>query len=81
MRSSRLVFPWSTWPKTVTAGEYGNVSSKAAPDVAATALGATACYCFWCWLREGDWHLAIICSLLLGFVQLTKMTWVILYAL
>ncbi len=50
------------------------------PDAAAAALGVTAHYAFWRWLRAPDWTKAVIVGVLLGLVQLTKMTWIILFA-
>ena len=51
------------------------------PDTAATALGVCACYAFWKWLQSGGVGLAYGTGLLLGLVELTKFTWVILFAL
>lgn len=51
------------------------------PDAAASSLGCLAGYRFWKWLRSGDWVDALLCGLALGFAELAKMTWVILFAL
>jgi hypothetical protein len=50
------------------------------PDAAAAAVGVTANYSFWRWLKAPDWTKATIAGVLLGVVQLTKMTWIILFA-
>ncbi len=50
-------------------------------DVAAAALGAAASYLFWHWLKVPDWKGAVIAGLMLGFAELTKTTWVVLFPL
>lgn len=50
-------------------------------DVAAAATGALSGYTFWCWLRRPRWQLACIAGAALGLAQLTKMTWILLFAL
>lgn len=56
-------------------------SATICPDAAAAALGVAACYVFWRWLKGPDWSEALLAGLLLGVVQLTKMTWLILFAI
>ncbi len=51
------------------------------PDMGATALGATAAYVYWKWLKRPGWWLALAAGLALGLAQLTKTTWIILFAL
>ena len=51
------------------------------PDTGATALGVTAAYVFWKWLKQPGWLLALGAGLALGLALLTKTTWVILFAL
>jgi len=51
------------------------------PDVAASAVGFTACYLFWRWTKRPSWFLALLAGLALGLAQLTKMTWIVLFAL
>lgn len=51
------------------------------PDVAATSLGLTACYSFWCWLKEPTWWRTLISGLILGIAELTKTTLMIYYPL
>lgn len=51
------------------------------PDMGATALGVTAGYCFWKWLRQPHWGTAALAGLALGLAELTKTTWVLLFAL
>jgi hypothetical protein len=50
------------------------------PDAPAAAVGASAIYCFWKWLRLPNWKLSVFCGLLLGMAELTKATWIVLYA-
>ncbi len=56
-------------------------SATICPDAAATALGVAAGYYFWRWLREPDWVNALTVGVVVGLAQLTKMTWVFLFAL
>jgi hypothetical protein len=51
------------------------------PDMGATALGVTAGYLFWKWLKEPRWEFAALAGSALGIAELTKMTWVLLFAL
>jgi hypothetical protein len=51
------------------------------PDMGATALGATAAYVFWKWLKQPSWPLALASGLTLGLALLTKATWIILFGL
>jgi hypothetical protein len=51
------------------------------PDVPAAALGVTACYFFWNWLKAPGWPAALVAGLTLGLAELTKSTWIILFAL
>src|SRR5665213_3275064 len=51
------------------------------PDMGATALGVTAGYFFWKWLKEPYWELAVLAGLALGAAELTKTTWIILFPL
>jgi len=53
----------------------------ATPDIGATALGLAASYAFWHWLKAPTWHQSLLCGVLLGLAELTKFTWVILFAL
>ncbi|MFN0054711.1 MAG: ArnT family glycosyltransferase [Planctomycetales bacterium] len=51
------------------------------PDLGATALGLAATYAFWLWLRDPcrEWTLAAGGAL--GFAELTKFTWIVLFGL
>ena len=51
------------------------------PDVGATALGVAAAYVFWKWLKRPSGGLALAAGVVLGLVELTKMTWVVLFPL
>lgn len=60
-----------------------NVLANAAmitPDAGASALGLAGCYAFWRWLEEPGWSRAIVAGVSLGILELTKTTWLILYA-
>ena len=51
------------------------------PDSAATAFGIGAGYMFWRWLKKPAWNRAGLAALLLGLVQLSKMSWFFLFGL
>jgi hypothetical protein len=51
------------------------------PDAHASALGLTACYSFWLWLRSPSWRLTIFTGLLLGVAELSKTTLILLVPL
>ena len=51
------------------------------PDVPAAALGAVACYTFWCWMRKPTWLGAIGAGAVLGAAELTKTTLIVLFPL
>ncbi|MGL6193708.1 MAG: ArnT family glycosyltransferase [Thermoguttaceae bacterium] len=51
------------------------------PDAHAAALGITAAYCFWKWLRTPTWKLAILAGIILGIAELSKFTLLIFYPL
>jgi hypothetical protein len=51
------------------------------PDTGAGALGLTAVYCFWRWLRRRSWGRAAVAGLVLGLAELCKATWVLLFLL
>ncbi len=55
-------------------------SATICPDVAAAPLGIAACYFFWRWLKKPDWFFALLAGVVLGLAELTKMTWMILFA-
>lgn len=50
-------------------------------DGAATAMGVGAGYTFWRWLKLPSWPRALIAGIMLGLAQLSKMTWLPLFAL
>ena len=56
-------------------------STTICPDSAAAALGVTASYFFWRWLREPSWANVLTSGVVLGLAQLAKMTWIALFAL
>lgn len=51
------------------------------PDCAASAFGLGATYLYWRWLRQPTWGRAGAAGLVLGLAQLTKTSWIILFAL
>lgn len=51
------------------------------PDVPAAALGISAAYAFWLWLCEPTWYRALVAGSALGFAQLAKMTWLVLFGI
>ncbi|MCX7428934.1 MAG: hypothetical protein NTW96_25315 [Planctomycetia bacterium] len=50
-------------------------------DVGAAALGVTAAYALWMWLREPSWLRTLLAGTGLGFAELTKTTWILLFVL
>ncbi|HEX7376914.1 MAG TPA: hypothetical protein VF278_07365 [Pirellulales bacterium] len=50
------------------------------PDVAAAGMGAAACHAFWRWLRQPTWLAAAAAGGALGLAELTKFTWLVLFA-
>ncbi len=51
------------------------------PDIAATSCGALAGYCFWRWLKNPSRRTVVAAGATLGIAELTKTTWIILFAL
>jgi len=49
------------------------------PDVAAASIGIVGLYTFWHWLKNPQWKRAITAGICLGFMPLTKMTWIIAF--
>ncbi len=66
------------WCASPTIIAHGQVITA---DVGAAALGVTAAYCFWCWLREGSWSSALAAGVTLGLAELAKTTWIVLFGL
>jgi len=50
-------------------------------DLPAASLGITANYYFWRWLRKPTTQRAFVAGICLGLLELTKLTWLLLYAL
>lgn len=63
---------WSFCPNILGHG------SCITPDAHATALGLTANYLFWKWLKQPGWERAAAAGTALGFALLSKTTWIIL---
>ncbi len=51
------------------------------PDAHATALGLTASYAFWCWLKDPAWIRATVAGIALGLAELAKTTLILFYPL
>ncbi|MCR4414448.1 MAG: glycosyltransferase family 39 protein, partial [Thermoguttaceae bacterium] len=51
------------------------------PDAGAAALGISAAYLFWRWLKRPNWGRAFLSGAALGAAQLTKFTWLPLFLL
>jgi hypothetical protein len=66
---------WACCPNALA---YGHLI---VPDTGAAALGAAAAYLLWRWLRRPVWGRAVAAGVVLGLAQLTKTTWIILFAL
>lgn len=69
------LFLWCVCPNMLGHG------ALATPDVAASALGVSAGYCFWRWLRGPRWLNAIGMGIVFGLAALTKTTLLILFPL
>lgn len=49
------------------------------PDVGSAALGITACYFFYMWLKEPTWHKSLLAAFFLGIAELSKFTLLVFY--
>lgn len=58
-----------TWGSTIT------------PDIGATSFGLAASYAFWRWLKVANWRASCLAGIALGAAELSKSTWIILFAL
>jgi 4-amino-4-deoxy-L-arabinose transferase-like glycosyltransferase len=61
-----------------------NVLAHAAmltPDAGAAALGVTAAYAYWRWLRRPGWGRTLVAGFALGLAELAKTTWLVLFPL
>ena len=66
---------WCFCPNVIT------WSAVICTDGAAAVMGVGAGYTFWRWLKFPSWPRALIAGIMLGLVQLSKMTWLPLFAL
>lgn len=71
------VLALALWCSSPTVLAYSQLITT---DTASTALGAAACYSFWHWLKRPTWLDATIAGGVLGLAELTKFSWVILFA-
>jgi len=51
------------------------------PDIGAAAVGVLAAYLFRGWLNSTGWLQASVAGVGLGLAELTKTTWIVLFAL
>jgi len=66
---------WCFSPNIITHGQL------ITPDLGATALGVTAAYFFWRWLKRPEWPRTLAAGLALGIAELAKTTWIVLFGL
>jgi hypothetical protein len=66
---------WCFCPNVIAHGQL------ITPDVAATSLGMAACYMFWRWLKQPNWHQALVSGAVLGIAELAKTTLLLLFVL
>jgi hypothetical protein len=50
-------------------------------DLGSTAIGVTATFMFWLYLRNPSWRMAVPAGILLGLAQLTKFSMLLLFAI
>jgi len=50
-------------------------------DAACTSLGIVAGYTYWRWLKKPGWGRAAIAGVALGLVELSKLSWILLFAI
>ncbi|MGO8744659.1 MAG: hypothetical protein ACLQNE_01595 [Thermoguttaceae bacterium] len=65
---------WSSSPLLLAWG------ATVCPDAVAAALGLVALYAFRQWLYKPNWTRAALAGVCLGFLPLTKLTWIIAFA-
>ena len=56
-------------------------ASMITPDIPAAALGLASAYFFWRWLGSPGWARALAAGGALGLAELTKSTWIVLFAI
>lgn len=54
-------------------------SATICPDAAAASLGVLTTWVLWKWFRRPDWGRTIVAAIVLGLLQLSKTTWLIMY--
>jgi hypothetical protein len=69
------VLLWSSCPNILT------WASQISPDAGAASLGILAAYWFWRWLKQPTWTMVLIAGITLGLAELTKTTWIVLFAI
>lgn len=66
---------WSFSPNMIAHGQL------LTPDCAGASAGLAAAYCFWKWLKDSGRGNAALAGAALGFAQLARSTWILLFAL
>src|SRR5579863_1195605 len=66
---------WSFCPNILAWG------ATVTPDLGSATFGVAAGYAFWRWLQSPTWWNALVAGFSLGLVELTKSTWIVLFAL
>lgn len=82
--SRRLWGPWGGLISLVLWTSCPNIlahSRLVTTDAAATAIGVAATYAFWHYLRRPTWRRVLVAGLLLGIVQVTKFSLLLLFGL
>ncbi len=79
------LFAVALWCFSPTVLGYASLIS---PDAHAAAMGVSACYLYWRWLRRPHWLTALLAGVTLGLAELSKLTllafyptWVMLWLL
>jgi len=66
---------WSLDPSILAHGQLITA------DAGATALGLTAMYSFWRWLKKPTWARTAVCGFTMGLAELSKFTLIVLFPL
>lgn len=69
------LFLWTFSPTIIAHGQLITA------DVGGASLGIAAFYLFWRWLQDPSWKKTVQLGLVMGILELTKSTWIILFGL
>lgn len=72
------IFAMILWTMSPTALAWSSVVTT---DAGAATFGVLAAYLYWQWLRDPRWAQVLTAGTALGFAQLSKFTWLILFVL